>query len=879
MAKEVSQSGQTFNGAVTAGAKVGRYEVIEKIAAGGMAIVYKAYDRSLDRYVALKQISPSLARDEKFAERFRQEAKVLARLSTSQPNLVSVHELIEQDGQIFIAMEYVEGSTLRKVMDRQAIPMQRGVGILLAITLGLKAMHSNGVIQRDLTPSNIMLPPEGGAKISDFGLIGHSGGRTSMPMGTTKYMAPEMFTGGAIDARADIYSLGFIAYEMFCGAQAFAKVFHDVLEDSRAETMRWMHWHANTELGAPTLQEIGANIPSLLSKIIERMMDKDPARRFSSIDQVIKWLRRIFVMHIQKKSLTSADSEKLNREVEQEITGAAETRKAQVPVLPDRRPGGKRKKMAAEDEGADKTAPLPRRRLTKRQKITYAGIAGGVVVLALIGLLIYDSMTTGAMVREIERKLEEAKELYQDEEYAKSLALYEDIISSPKYESMAGSNLIAEASAYIYMPKAGMALKEQRWDDSLKLLYDAERKGVDATLIRQFENLYDFEHNVQTAIKAAEQEVLLGNYDRAIDILLEAARKYPTAKLADRIRPFQQKARDIKYQTLLKLGDAAFESGDISQAESYYKQAYSIKEEAEIIERLKKIGNFHKYDKLRREADIAAAEKNWDTAAEKYEDAYRLMPSASLKRKRDRAKAEVLAAAGDALEKVNQIPQAIEKWEAALALVRSLPGPASKLQVHKVEKELRALIRAGNSAVGSGDYAIAISRFKEALELAKTREQKKELEKKIDDAEFRQAVMLGDAAADKQNWDVAEQQFRKAQAMRPNDQSIDLRIKQLQDKKQYHEYLTQGKEALRQGMFDRAVKFFKEALAVMEKPVARTLIRESKYRQNITAGRKSMATRKYTVAIAYFRVAKDLKDTEEVRKLIRKAKEAMESDG
>ena len=97
----------------------------------------------------------------------------------------------------------------------------------------------------------------------------------------------------------------------------------------------------------------------------------------------------------------------------------------------------------------------------------------------------------------------------------------------------------------------------------------------------------------------------------------------------------------------------------------------------------------------------------------------------------------------DALEKVNQIRQAIEKWEAALALVRSLPGPASKLQVHKVEKELRALIRAGNSAVGSGDYAIAISRFKEALELAKTRAQKKELEKKIDDSGVRQDVMHG----------------------------------------------------------------------------------------------------------------------------------------
>ncbi|MEA3401115.1 MAG: serine/threonine-protein kinase, partial [Armatimonadota bacterium] len=245
---------QPFSGSLKPGMKLGKYEVGEQIATGGMAVIYKAYDPSLDRSVAIKQIAPHLAQDERFLARFRTEAQTLAKLSSSQANIVNVHELIQQDGQLYLVMEYVEGTTLRALMDRGPVPLQTGLGVLLSTALGLRAMHKSQIVHRDLTPANVMMAKDGALKITDFGLIGHSGGKTSLPMGTTKYMAPEMFTGAPVDGRADVYSLGFIAYEMFAGPEKFQEVFRDVLRDERAQQVRWMHWHSNPAQTGPSLK-------------------------------------------------------------------------------------------------------------------------------------------------------------------------------------------------------------------------------------------------------------------------------------------------------------------------------------------------------------------------------------------------------------------------------------------------------------------------------------------------------------------------------------------------------------------------------------------------------------------------------------------------
>ena len=331
-----------FTGSLKPGVKLGKYEVREQIGTGGMAVIYKAHDAMLDRFVAIKQIAPHLAQDERFVERFRTEAQTLAKLSSSQANIVSVYELIQQDGQLFLIMELVEGTTLRALMDRGPVPLQTALGVLLSTALGLKAMHTQGIVHRDLTPANIMMAKDGALKITDFGLIGHSGGKTSLPMGTTKYMAPEMFTGAPVDARADLYSLGMIAYEMLVGPEKYGEAFRDVLRDEKAQQVRWMHWHSNPTLKPTPLRDLQPGVPPLVAKIIERMMDKDPTRRFATADQIVRWLRRIFVMHVQGKSISATDSESMEKEMEAEAGPATALRRpaGRAPRQPQARPPG-----------------------------------------------------------------------------------------------------------------------------------------------------------------------------------------------------------------------------------------------------------------------------------------------------------------------------------------------------------------------------------------------------------------------------------------------------------------------------------------------------------------------------------------------------------
>ncbi|HUX15145.1 MAG TPA: protein kinase, partial [Phycisphaerae bacterium] len=457
-----------FSGSLKPGAKLGKYEVREQVAVGGMAVIYKAYDPSLDRHVAIKQIAPHLAQDERFVERFRSEAQTLARLSGSQANIVNVHELIEADGhQLYLVMEYVEGTTLRTIMDRGPVPLQTGLGVLLSTALGLRAMHAQGIVHRDLTPMNIMMARDGALKITDFGLIGHSGGRTSLPMGTTKYMAPEMFTGAPVDPRADLYSLGLIAYEMFAGPEKFAQVFKDVLRDERAQQVRWMHWHANAGLKAPSLKEVQPGVPPLISKIVDRMMEKDPSKRFATAEQIIRWLRRIFVMHVQGKSVSLSDSETLEKEIEAE---------ASAPTVPAVRPG----KGPAGRGGADvpavveKTAPLPQPKLTWKKAAVYGAVIGGPLVLLAVGLLIWNHYRWSGIQERARAAIRDADVLYDQRDYASAAAAFDKI--KDEYADLGKYPVYAHLKSL--MARAENALQKKEWDEADRAWDEAAKNGA-----------------------------------------------------------------------------------------------------------------------------------------------------------------------------------------------------------------------------------------------------------------------------------------------------------------------------------------------------------------------------------------------------------------
>ena len=209
------------------GTTAGPYRVIEPLGRGGMASVYKAYEATLDRYVALKVLPREFLHDPTFAERFRHEAQVIARLE--HPNIIPIYafDIEQQEGIPWMAMRLIKGGNLSQLLKRERIPFARSVAILRGVAEALDYAHDKGIVHRDVKPQNVLLDEGGRVYLMDFGIakiVEGTGGVTvtGMITGTPQYMAPEQAAVTKIDRRADIYALGIVAYEMFTGRVPFS---------------------------------------------------------------------------------------------------------------------------------------------------------------------------------------------------------------------------------------------------------------------------------------------------------------------------------------------------------------------------------------------------------------------------------------------------------------------------------------------------------------------------------------------------------------------------------------------------------------------------------------------------------------------------------
>ncbi len=262
------------------GQTISHYKILEKLGEGGMGVVYKATDTKLDRFVALKFLPPHLAASEQDKARFIQEAKSASALN--HPNVCTIHDIQEHDGQLFIVMEFVDGQTLQE--RKSTLSQKQALDIGIQIADGLAAAHEKGIVHRDIKPENIMIRKDGIVQIMDFGLAKLRGAsrltKEGSTVGTAGYMSPEQVQGLDADHRSDIFSLGVLLFEMLSGQPPFKGVHETAIA------------YEIVNVDSPPLSSIKPNIPPELDAIVLECLEKDPRERTQSASQISVDLKR-----------------------------------------------------------------------------------------------------------------------------------------------------------------------------------------------------------------------------------------------------------------------------------------------------------------------------------------------------------------------------------------------------------------------------------------------------------------------------------------------------------------------------------------------------------------------------------------------------------
>ena len=260
---------------------ISHYKILEKLGEGGMGVVYKAQDTKLDRIVALKFLPKHLLCDEEAKTRFVHEAKAASALN--HPNITTIHEIDEAEGECFIAMEYVDGRSLKKLIEEKTLSLKEILDIAIQACEGLVIAHEKGIVHRDIKSDNIMLTFKGQIKIMDFGLAELKGAsrltKTGSTVGTLAYMSPEQAQGMEVDQRSDIFSFGVVLHEMITGQLPFKgehepAIIYSILNETPEPLARYK-----------------SNVPGALQQIVDKALAKERDERYQHVDEILADLK------------------------------------------------------------------------------------------------------------------------------------------------------------------------------------------------------------------------------------------------------------------------------------------------------------------------------------------------------------------------------------------------------------------------------------------------------------------------------------------------------------------------------------------------------------------------------------------------------------
>ncbi len=270
--------------------RIGNCRIVEEIASGGMAVVYRAVQEPLGRTVAIKALKTSAAAEENVVTRFEREAKSLANLQ--HENIIHVYDFHHERGAMFIVMEYVQGIDLYDLLEKCGrLPYDVAAVLAMQVARALDYVHYRGIVHRDIKPANIMIARTGGTKVMDFGIARDTSfgdlTEAGTGIGTPAYMSPEQVLGDKLDARSDIFSLGVVLYQMVTGKKPF-------VEDEKKSAMHKIRLEKHESARA-----VNPDVPRELTNIIDRCLEKQPRDRWRSAQHMVMALERFLAKHVE----------------------------------------------------------------------------------------------------------------------------------------------------------------------------------------------------------------------------------------------------------------------------------------------------------------------------------------------------------------------------------------------------------------------------------------------------------------------------------------------------------------------------------------------------------------------------------------------------
>jgi len=881
MSQEQAQPDPGFGPELTPGSKIGKYEVVRKLASGPHAEVYEAYDELLDRHVAIKHVSPELVGESGFLQRFRRETRILARLGAEQKSIISVYELLEHSDGLFIIMEFAPGESLETILKRSDGPIdaREGLQILWRLAAGLHAVHSAGIVHRDIKPSNFIISEDLRVKITDFGLTVERTEPPSPSASTARYMSPEASRGEDCDERSDIYSLGFVCYEMFLGRAKFEGMFADVANDPAGAAEGWMAWHGRTEDLVPPLTDVNEDIPKALSDIVAKMIAKDPSERFESMEQLGRTIKLNFSPRPEAPVVAGG--------------GFAPRPRPEPPALGEH---DEADELEISATGVGDLRPEPTDNSTRMKvalsvmsivAVLAVGVSGGLYInrsrtdRADMATTMYDKgledYDRGDHLSAAE-KFAELRSRFPRTQVAIKASVMEHLARG--YAGIGRKDWTAAESAQSAASARAHRVRDEhrrleKWAQSV--IQDIQKLAADRARAKAFFEALD-------SARAAGES---GEYGSGREII--SARIVPEELTSQQRKLLESLLTDLEtgqftkeVESLFARADEMIAQGEFSKAEENYGQldlklfspeARVLGESArgDLATRLKAARSAMASERAFRsalvEADQSRDAGNRTAELDALKSALEIRPGDSETTERIKGvRVAIALTEGRDLAAIGELPRAKAQFEQALELDSA--NEEARGELERTEKEIMrsVLISSGNADSEQGKIAEALTKYEQAAGIRRD----SALERRIVDSRFRLARTAADALREGGQFAEALLAY---EALKEIDSARSSEIETWKDEtrlaEQYAEYIQKGDQALVDGRWVTAVRSYRSAKEIKPTPEVDKRIANARYVENLTRGKDAMNRGELTSAKGYFNIAKKYRLTEELEALIK----------